>query len=531
VHRTLRLSPILLAASLPCAAQEGWIALRVPSLCEQASRGPRLERLETGSHLILPDDDGERLERGEPPSLSIASLLGLLQDDISRRRLGVKLLPNAPPILVRGDAAALAGLRAALEEIDALGRALEVDVRAIWLEGQADLPVQPEAGRVEPLLARGTAVGQARLRSGARAELGLRESQSYVAGYAVEVATDAGVADPTVGSILTGRTLHLRPCRVRGGRAVHLEGFFDVARLAQMDEFDAQTPDLGKVQSPTVEVLQVAFSGVVESGGWLAVAVEEVAGVTGTLLVQATTRAEPAAPAAWRGLDLTLLETRVDELPMPAPGAALEPTAEDEPRVLREPVTSATLAQLADEAGRGAKSGLRPLAAWVPGYLLAAAGDDHGWSEVETLVAGAEQERTATYELALEIAGGRVRLPSTEGLPLRVLAGRERTLLVDYDVHVAQESWMPSPQVEHVLDGSLLQGQCSSGALACRAWRAASAEPRRVERAEIGIGALELLRRTLRSVDAKVQSGATKEILSADGPAPGIVVALQGGRT
>jgi hypothetical protein len=506
---------VISSAALPArGAQESWIALGLPSIADSSSAGPSFPILEQGSHLLtLPGEEPEIRERAQAPAIGIASLLGLIQDDLTRRRLPLKLLPNAPPILVRGDPASLELVRGAVGELDQIGRALQVEVRAWWIDGRVDLPVHPDAGAVRAALAKASAIGARTLRSGAVAELGMRDVASYLAGYSVEVATDAGVADPMIGRIVTGRTLHLRPCRIRGGRQVHLEGFLDVARLASLEEFDCGTPDLGAMQVPTVDAVQVAFGGVVDSGGALAVTLENVSGVTGTLVVEASAAVDPTGLATWRAVDLALLETSVSALPLPQPGAGVDAPSQEELGVLRQPLTSATLAQVADEASRGGKDRQRPLSAWTPGLLVASAGDPC-WSEVDALVAAAEKERALSYEIVVERGAGRVRLPSTEGLALRVLVARERTMLVDYDVHVAQESWMPSPEVEHVLDGWLVQGRCSAGGLACRAWIASTPESRRLEREQIGVGSMDLVRRNLRTAEARVTSGSAQEVFS-----------------
>jgi hypothetical protein len=239
----------------------------------------------------------------------------------------------------------------------------------------------------------------------------------------------------------------------------------------------------------------------------------------GSLLVQATTQPDAASPSVWRGFDVALLESRVDEWPEVRP--EFDPSPPTEPRMLREPITSSQLAQLADESARVQKSAQRTAGLWAPGLLVLPASDVQAAAEVRGWIEAAERELTREGELVVECGNVRVRAPVVDGLCARVLVARERARLVDYDSQVAQDIWLPTPRVERALDGFWLQGQPESGVLELRVWQAATPAARRLERESNGIGTLELVERTTRSARSRLEAGNRKEILSPvpDGPA------------
>src|SRR6185369_14999075 len=103
-----------------------------------------------------------------------------------------------------------------------------------------------------------------RVASGEDVFVGSRLSTGFVMSFDVEVAADSGIASPVLGSAATGRTVHLRAARVEGGRRVRIEGILDLADLRTIERFDPETADLGIVQEPVVDSVQVAFAGVVE---------------------------------------------------------------------------------------------------------------------------------------------------------------------------------------------------------------------------------------------------------------------------
>jgi hypothetical protein len=97
-----------------------------------------------------------------------------------------------------------------------------------------------------------------------------------------------------------------------------------------------------------------------------------------------------------------------------------------------------------------------------------------------------------------------VRLPVANGARWRVLAGHETTAVVDYDVEIAPETWMPGPRVERMLDGFCAQGLAGEGHASYSAWIAATPEKQLVERSSVPLGRLELHRRTWRSAGGEL---------------------------
>lgn len=512
---------------------QDWQSLRVPSLCVEPLTGARLPRLLTGTHLWLPDDEPEAA--GAPPApahLPLAALVGLIQEETRRKSWTVSLHPSTPPLLARGAKASVDELAALLDELDRAGRALDIDLTAWITPGAAAVGTHVTREVLDKSVAGASPWASSRSRSGDQVVLGERRSKAFVATYSVEVATDSGVAAPVVGQLLTGRTLHVRACRVRGGTRVHVEGFLDFAEDRGMRVLDTGSPDLGLVQEPRVACVQIGFSGVVDSGGALVVSVtgSPLEGKDFTLWLSASTAPDPKG-TAWRALDLALLETRQMDLPLVSPGAGLAALApEDALPALAEALPSSAVAQAAE----GARSGSslpgrgRPLVAWSPGLLLAPASDDAAWREMDTLVAAGESARLAEVDVAIEAGPLRASVPSCVSMPLRVLIGEETSILCDYDVQIAPETWMPGPHVERALDGLVLQGSAFGAGVRLFAWEARAAEPEELSRQELQLGRLQLTRRTFRSSRGYVLAGApARELLAHSGDASGVRVEVR----
>ena len=501
------LALLLAAAAAPGspAGDDGqdWVALPLPGLCQAPLEPLVPARLEAGWHVLLPGDPLELARLDPAPALPVAALLGLLQDDARARGLDVRFEPHAPPLLARGAPADIERLRGVVEALDASAQAWTVELRAWVTPGASDAGAYPQAADLERALGGASAPwASASLRSGATAVLGARRAQSFVADYGVEVATDSGVSAPLLGRLLVGRTLHVRASRAGGGRMLHLEGFLDWSELAGLEGFDTETPDLGLLQQPRVNAVQVAFSGSVASGGLLAVSAAGTPLSTAdwTLWLEARTQPDPAPrEGGWRALDLALLERGREPLQAPEPG---EGHAEPAPRTAGtgpQGLSASVVAQAGDAARDGGGRGQRSAIAWAPGLLLAPSADAAAWAEMERLVAAVERERLSGAELELVHGPLRVRLPLAEGTSARVLAGSERTFLTDYEVHVAQETWMPAPRVERARDGVLLQGSLRAGRLDAQAWSARSAQLEVLGRDAVGLGRLQRVERSFRS--------------------------------
>ncbi|NUP97378.1 MAG: hypothetical protein HUU28_14550 [Planctomycetaceae bacterium] len=107
-----------------------------------------------------------------------------------------------------------------------------------------------------------------------------------------------------------------------------------------------------------------------------------------------------------------------------------------------------------------------------------------------------------------------------------MLSVTETTALVDQDVEVAEKSWTPAPRVERLLVGFSLEGLLESGGLTVRGWSAERSPNVRVGRSDAGLAALELFDRELRSGSARIESGASRDVLEASGSRPALRASL-----
>jgi hypothetical protein len=523
---------VCLFHALPIAPQgDSWSALPLPSLCREPVEAARHRRLETGRHIVFEGDDLEVRSTPGPATLPVSVLLGLLQDDSVARSLPVQFHPSAPPLLVRGQPDAVDAVRALVQDLDRAGRDLEVELRVWLIDAVAD---GTDRSAFERQTAGVAPWASGSVRSGGSANFGRRESRAFLTGYDVEVATDSGVADPMIARAVVGDTLHLRACRVRRGTAVHLDGLLDQAQVGEVRRFDAGTPDVGVMEQPTLDVVQVAFSGVVGNGDVLAVTMAgtplAVSERTLWIEVRATPDPileEPGDAPPWRGVDLALLGTRVVDLPLPSPGSGLGDVSflEQDVGVLTESFPAAAVAQFSDGA-RPARGRSTPV--WTEGYLLVPPGDGDVWAEVQGVVGAVERDRLRTARLDVARGPLRVSIPAAEGYPVRVLVGREQTRLVDFDAHVAQESWMPWPRVETLFDGVLLQGHLRDGTLIGAGWIAETSGVRELPRADVRVGDLQLVDRTFQGDRVHVPAGEPRAVLSSPKASAALTVRVIG---
>jgi hypothetical protein len=522
------LTALALALSLlPQSEGAGtWRALTLPRLCQEAPATPAFAALWSGRHLSLGDDAEEAPRFGDPAHLPLAALVGLLGEDGARARRSLRVEPGGPPLLVRGAPAEIEAAQALCAELDLQGRALEIELAAWLTPGVPRVGTHPARQVFEAAVKGIEPLGRAHLRSGGSAALGVRGGREFLAGYEVQVATGAAVAGPVLGRVREGRTLHLRVARARGGRTLVLEGLLDLCELEALEDFDPDTRDLGLLQLPRAAVVQVAFSGAIESGGVLAVQIagSPLAEPDWTLWIEA--RGNPDAPGRWRACDLALLEGPALDLPWPEPGGGLvDGAGERAGRTLLQGVSAAAVAQAADEAhGAGGRSPI----VWAGGLVLAPAGEVALWSEVDALVSAAEAEHLRAATLRVRQAGLEVTLPLLEGRPARVLAGRERARLTGYELQVAQDTWMPQPRVESAFDGLLVQGHLEQGRLLGGVWRASSEPERVLEREQASLARLPLGARHLeRGTLALELGGGAAAALPGSGDRPVLEAALE----
>ncbi|HUR27137.1 MAG TPA: hypothetical protein VM509_03055 [Planctomycetota bacterium] len=500
----------LVAMAVP-ALQEGapvsWRALPMPALCRSASGPLSSPRLVRGSHLIVTRDE---LDAGQSsaPALSAQAFASLLGEEARRVGWNVTVNPSFPPLLVKGPAAGCQAAETFCTELETAVRALDVELTVWLVRGKDSAAVQAAPPKDAPW-------ASARVRSGVEVALGERSAQGYVHNYSVEVATDSGVAAPIVARALTGDVLHVRAMRARGGTAVYLDGMLDLARLLALEEFELSATDLGSVQHPRVGELQVVFSGTVASGAPLRVAwggfEGNEAAAEGSLWIVPRT-SEDAAGGSWRVLDTALVEAVAWELPTVAPGGGLETAPDVDGQEAAQPFASAMLAKEAD-ASRNANSRMRSAFLGGNGVVLGPRSETDSWTAIDELRGALEAARTKTSSVTVQRGGAFVRLPVASGARWRVLAAVETTAVVDYDVEIAPETWMPGPRVERALDGFCAQGLAAADHASYAAWIAATPEKKLVERSSVPLGRLELQRRTSRSASGELRASANPVVV------------------
>lgn len=513
-------------AVLPAATSTAdWTALPTPSLCEPRMSASHPGPLSSGSH-ILSRNDGLPLPGSQPvPRLSVSTLLKIVEEDARARSTRIEFFRSASGLLARGDSAAIDGARARIAEIERAAETLRIDLE-MDLSGSAGTAPAANGGGTNPKSAppeRFTA--KSSVGSGEEAFLGRREATPFVMGFDVEVAADSGIAAPVLGTAAHGRTLHLRAARIEGGRRIHVEGLLDLADLAALEAFDPGSPDLGTFQEPRIDFVQVAFAGVVDSGGTLEV---EIAGAplplsSWKLTIKATTRPDDDGASAKKDdaldvIDFAFLARESTSIPNAGPGAELDRQAFFvQPRRTTIPIPpSAVAATLELRGGEG--TGSRPTPAWSEDLLILQRSDDAGRTEARALVAAAEQARLATVKIEAKRGGLLARFPACAGSPARLLAGRERTALVGYRAEIAPQTWMPAPLVERSFDGISVSIEAQSGGAECSTWIAESSGEAVVARQDAQLGQIQILKRSLRAERAIVRAGEPERAL-ASGPA------------
>jgi len=534
----LSLLPLIASAPL----QDTWTALPLPELCQELRPAAQLPRLDGAGHLNLEGaEPGDR--RGTRALLGAADLGSLLQNAAGAAGQSLELFPYSPPLLVRGDSADLEWVRGSLAALEAAGRRQRVRFSAWLLPAPgADLPREGEG---LPPNARSWSTSAW---AGEQVSFGKRTSRELVSGYDVEVSSDAGVAVPRMGRVHAGKTLHLAASRVEGGARYHLRGRLDLAELVEVQRFDPGTPDLGIVEEPVVRSVTVDFSGVAPSGELLRVELEgaPLEQPDWTLWVRCDTTTEPTGPTPsgtpaghdWRAIDVTLLSGRGAHLPYLAPGAGLEGQAGLDAMTPAVASISASGVLSAVLAGSrtGRSSSLRGSATQAPlqvceGLILVAAeGAEGGLAQrVATFVRNVSAPRLGTSEVELKSGGFRARFPVAEGESARLVAGEERSLLVDYQAEIAPSTWMPAPRVETLFDGLAWQGRREGTRVPCAAWisRTTGVEVR--DRTETGVGAVQLPLRELRGTEgAALEGGAPEQLLDTLPDGPGLELRVTG---
>lgn len=501
------LSLVLLASS------GGWTALSLPPLCapEPASNEPLL--LLDGVHVLM-RQRGSEVDRPAPPArLGLPLVMQMLEEDARGRSTNLEFLRSAPGLLARGDDASLSTARALLADLAAQGALLDVELTCELTTGAAP-----------------SAPARARVRSGGEVFFGARRTHAFVSSFDVEVAADSGVAQPILGSAVTGQGVHVRAARVAGGTRIWIQGLLDVSELGPVVRFDPDTPDLGVVEQPSVASVQIAFSGVIESGGKLEVRFggAKLANKDAKLVLGATTRPDATGEQpGWTVLDLAFLANEPRALVPATPGGRLarETSFAGHPTAPVSMPPSALAASLEEgrasgSQGSSANRGARSPLYWTSDLLLLPRAETRLVQEARALVQTLESARLATARVELAHEGLiTASFPVCEGLTARLLAGVERPYLSDYRSELAPQTWMPAPDPELAFDGLGVELSAFGGALSCTAWRSESNPPQEVARTDAQLGKLQLLRRILWTDAARLTREDRGRTLFAPAPA------------
>ncbi len=390
-------------------------------------------------------------------------------------------------LLCRGDAAALQALSQAQTEFEAQSSRL-------WIDLEARLEV--EGKLVE------SASGRRRLMSGQVARLGALESTPFLAGFDIEIATDAGAATPRVGAVNHGTLLSLSAARLDGGRSVRIDAWLDAARLVGLDEFDAGNADVGRLELPRVQAAQLATSALVASGGELVAQINSPAlGGAAILRVRATTREDEGDGKGW-----TLVDAAGVSRPPHAPsviraGAPFEGEADDQeqsPWPVRGPISAGSLGA---SIGRLESGGLlsskvgAPVVEWSEHLLLVQPDKAQQLSALRALVAAAAAPQRAQGRAQLAHPGLSADFPLVPGRPARVAFLEERASPSELQLEIAQQSWLATPELQVVADGVVVDLRLEGGRMQARGWTAASDAARTVEREAAQLARLQLAQR------------------------------------
>jgi len=495
----------LLLSIAPRTGGGDWTALPAPSLCAAPAPHSHPNALWDGSHIRPLSSRGETRTRAAGPRLALSTLMQMLEEDARARANPLEFFRGSPLLLARGNPAALERARSLLADLERQTRALEIELSVTLSErsgaGAAGTPPALEE--------------RARVFSGAEAYFGARTSESFVESFEVEVAADSGVSRPQISLLATGATLHVSAARLAQGQSIFLSGLFDLAKLAERTAFETDSTDLGKLDQPRVEVLQCAFSGVVENGKRLELEFAPKAGGSRWLLsIEARATADKAEPQpdGWRVLDLAFIARDPRALPRLGPGALLGGElnwSEESPANTALP-PSALAASLEDGRSAGSNASARPAPLYWTDELLFLPRSDGALAErALALASGAEGLRGRTSTIELKQGGVEARFPVASGFPARFLCGSEKPYLIGYRTELAPQTWMPVPEVATAFDGLCVWFGPRDDSAVCAAWSVRSAAPRIVPREDARLGRMQALARELRSEDCRLPLGQT----------------------
>jgi len=387
-------------------------------------------------------------------------------------------------LLCRGDAAALQAMAQARSEFDAQAALLSIELEA---------RLEVDGRLVE------SASGKRRVLTGEVARLGTLESTPFLAGFDIEIATDAGAATPRVGAVNHGTLLSLSATRLDGGRVVRIDAWLDAARLVGIEEFDAGNADVGRLELPRVSAVQLATSALVASGGELVAQLAAPAlGGTAILRVRATARPDEGDGKGWTLVDAACVSRAPHALPTLRAGSPFDLEASEEeqsPWPARGPVSAGTLGAT---VGRRESGGLlaskagAPILEWSEHLLLVQPERGQQLAALRELVAAAAAPQRAQGRAKIEHPELTAEFPLVPGRPGRAACLEERALPSELQLEIAQQSWLATPELQVVADGVVVDLRLEGGVLQARGWTARSEAPRTVERDVAQLARLQL---------------------------------------
>ncbi|MDZ4772677.1 MAG: hypothetical protein SGI72_06025 [Planctomycetota bacterium] len=505
---------LFFAVTAAFASLEEWTPLPPPTLCRVGLETRIPPVLASGAHVELSRGDAANPREAPSALFPYATFLQMAEDEARANggRLEVQRFEGGA--LVRGEKSVVAAASALASEFEAAARMLDVDL-VVTLT-----PSPPSTGATPLRFER-------RVPSGALTFFGTREILSFVAGFSVQVAAESGQSEPVMGRVHHGRGLHLTASRVAGGERVFLQGFFDVAEVTAVTEFDPDTADLGVLQQPRVAWTQVEFAGVVGRDGHLQVDVRGTGGATSEwkLEIAATTTRDDAS-ARSDGSGYAVIDLAFTSAGLHGANERVEPRLFSGKRTLPSDMRAASIPASAIaslvEAARGPspRTGRASLY-WSDRLLLVPRSDALALAEVRALVAGLEAARLSQSDVSVGMGPLSAKFPVATGANARFVSGSERPLLVEYRLEVAPQIWMPAPIVENVFDGACFEFIAADSALDVSLSTAWSGPIVEIARESAQIGRLQTLARSVSSGAVRVAMG-TSAKLDLSGTGPGV---------
>lgn len=435
--------------------------LRLPAWDAARFDGPA-PRLR-GRHLYWAPDDLEDAATTLGPVVPERALVSMIErrvDEVGGRDSGVSIESLGSTLLLRGGSAAPGGpveaaRGAALATIDAMAGVTE----ALTFRTRVRLSRSDGEGADS-----GTLFDETRLiPSGSRAAFGSPAVRAFVADFDVEVATGISIGDASTAVALSGETLHLwasSDLDESGHRQLYIQGLLDVAVDTPGTPFDPDVYELGTVEQPVIEAVQVFFCGTVPTDGPLVVSLTGFGG-TGRRLEISREPVDDSNPRAGDGagsrrVSAARLVDFARGMWRSELGTAHQLTGNRLPFELATSRTPATAAQLLGLAF-GRSGGGRPDLGTTLAILPAGVADVHARTQAlfrELDPAG------PNHSLIVEGSDGlRVSLPAARGALLRVARTRETCLITDYDPQIANDSALADPRTEFLMTGTALEAR------------------------------------------------------------------------